>query len=1429
MSEGRRKCIFVLGMHRSGTSAMAGLLARLGFPLGKELMAANDFNEKGYFENNRIYKFNEKLLGFLGAGWDETFLLDENWIENKDLGKFREELLRIIDEDFSDTPIFVIKDPRICVLLPLYQEVFHSIDIDSQYIIMVRHPEEIWLSLQRREQFSDHKSYLLWMDHILRAEYYSRDKERIFIYYEDLLHNSLNVINRISLKFGFDARSEELIKDSGESFIEPTLRHYEIDAKNFEITDESGQDLFDLLLTLCVEHDLTPAQQKLLDHIRHGHQFLLQRYRQIPVKEEHEIVRLKKIIKENELLIQRLQEKQERGEAEKAQHLHDIEEERLLRSELDQRYAGEKLHQERQISDLQRTLEKSREADDETRKELARLQLLNRDEEARLKNLENDLKDIRHSLTYRLGALLTYPFHWTYRQIAGNRKANETKLWLLANLVAEGIYNPKSLWQNLDFSKLRVLYKALQQEDNANILGNFQKLLNGVEAVNGTPDVEEDTSRNQSVNIRSPRIQVLYVSPNLPDFDTSSGGKRATEMLRILAEAYDVHCFTLGARPVQYIDKLQSLGVNVLETSDMEMVCTLLPNVDVIIFAWYYTYYSCAPLRKIYPDAITIADTVDVHWVREERSIGHYGDLTREKVEENKRQELEVYRNVDQIWTVTEVDTAAVRSEIPEAGIALVSNIHEPETHEYKEKKEPNILFFGGYQHYPNIAAAQVLAWEIFPLIRSRIPNATLFIAGSKAPEEIIALAEIEGVEFLGFIEEKDVPAFYDRMALTIVPLLSGAGIKGKICQAISYRIPVITNAIGNEGIGLIHEEEGLISEDFDEMADLAVRLLQGGYNLEEMTSKAQEKIVRIVGPAIVRKNMIGSISPPVSICIVTWNRKELLKKCIDSILKYTQYPQYRILVHSNACSDGTREYLEELSKSHPNIIPIFSEDNEVFVIPNNRMMMMYPQDDVVLLNNDTEVTQGWLVNLWRAAYSSKKIGIAGSKILYPDGRLQEFGSELYPDGTGRNIGKYDDPGKPEYQGVHKVGYVSGCAMYIKRSTIEIIGVFDEAFHPCYCEDSDFCYTAWEQDLETVVTSDSVIYHHEGATSGTDTTSGFKAYQEVNMEKFLSKHKYSSNFMKALLKSPEDSMQYPIGARDQQVKLHALAISNYMDNVKSNLEDAKMWVPAGHYYSPIPSKLDIIKRKDSIYGLENSLDGIDMSIKHQLTLLEEFSHFYDDLPFSDTKSINVRYYYENSFFSYGDAIILYCMMRYFKPKRIIEIGSGFSSAVMLDTNDYFLNNTVKFKFIEPFPDRLKNLLRSSDKVEIIEKQIQEISIEVFSDLNENDIVFIDSTHVSKVGSDVNHIFFNILPSLRRGVIIHIHDISSNFELPFSWVMEGRAWNENYLLRAFLMYNNEFKIQFFNSYLGKHYRVEIQRLLPKFLLNPGGSIWLRKVQ
>jgi hypothetical protein len=188
------------------------------------------------------------------------------------------------------------------------------------------------------------------------------------------------------------------------------------------------------------------------------------------------------------------------------------------------------------------------------------------------------------------------------------------------------------------------------------------------------------------------------------------------------------------------------------------------------------------------------------------------------------------------------------------------------------------------------------------------------------------------------------------------------------------------------------------------------------------------------------------------------------------------------------------------------------------------------------------------------------------------------------------------------------------------------------------------------------------------------------------------------------------------------------------------------------------------------------------------------------------------------------------MIRHARPRRIIEVGSGYSSCVTLDTNEVFFDNRIACTFVDPYPQFLRWLLRDDDlgRIEILDRGLQGITLDLFRTLESNDILFIDSTHVAKVGSDVNYIFAEILPTLRPGVYVHFHDIFYPFEYPKEWIYEGRFWTEAYLLRAFLSFNRAYEIVLFNTFLERFHRDRFVRRMPLCLMNEGGSIWLRRV-
>ena len=269
--------------------------------------------------------------------------------------------------------------------------------------------------------------------------------------------------------------------------------------------------------------------------------------------------------------------------------------------------------------------------------------------------------------------------------------------------------------------------------------------------------------------------------------------------------------------------------------------------------------------------------------------------------------------------------------------------------------------------------------------------------------------------------------------------------------------------------------------------------------------------------------------------------------------------------------------------------------------------------------------------------------------------------------------------------------------------------------------------------------------------------------------------------------------------------------------------------PAGHYHSPIPSSDDILRNRKFRESTGPELPDIELNQASQFERLQTYQRYYTELPFPEKPGAEFRYYYDQPWFCYADAIFLYCFLRQEKPKKIVEIGSGYSSAVILDTLDLFFPDQTEVTLIEPYPDRLMSLLKEHDKekIQIITTQVQDAPPDIFTALGSGDLLFIDSSHVVKYGSDVMYLLFEILPHLPAGIFVHFHDVFYPFEYPQSWVNEGRYWNEDYFLRAFLAYNNQWSIYFFNTYVALTFGDFIKENMPLCLKNPGGSLYIQR--
>jgi hypothetical protein len=272
-----------------------------------------------------------------------------------------------------------------------------------------------------------------------------------------------------------------------------------------------------------------------------------------------------------------------------------------------------------------------------------------------------------------------------------------------------------------------------------------------------------------------------------------------------------------------------------------------------------------------------------------------------------------------------------------------------------------------------------------------------------------------------------------------------------------------------------------------------------------------------------------------------------------------------------------------------------------------------------------------------------------------------------------------------------------------------------------------------------------------------------------------------------------------------------------------------------HFYQPIPNTQSL---PETLWDRASELIGIDMNDAVQLDLLRnhfpKFRDEYDQFP-AEATSEPGRFSLKNGLFDGTDALVAYCMIRHFQPRLIVEVGSGFSSLVAAEA--MAKNKNSALICIEPFPlDFLRKGfpgLRS-----LVEKKVEDVELEFFSQLGSGDILFIDSSHTVKIGGDVNYLFLEVLPRLKPGVIVHVHDIFFPFDYRRDWVIDKfRFWGEQYLLQAFLTFNSEFEVLMANRYLAHRYLEDVKAAFPNLenlktaLPNSvrwgGGSFWMRR--
>ena len=342
------------------------------------------------------------------------------------------------------------------------------------------------------------------------------------------------------------------------------------------------------------------------------------------------------------------------------------------------------------------------------------------------------------------------------------------------------------------------------------------------------------------------RKNILIIDHHLPMPDRDSGSLRMFQILKLLHELGHRVIFlpdNLADIP-PYTSELQKRGIKVVHHPYVKKVRDYLmahgSEFDVVVLSrCQFARKHIADVRLYAPQSRIIFDTVDLHFLREEREACLTGDLeVRQKAQETKQWEYYLIDQSDETWVVSNTEQRLLQKEWPDKSFQLVSNIVDVPGSNTPFALRRDWLFIGGFQHPPNIDAVLFFLKEIYPLVSERLGDAKFYIIGDKAPPEIVALAS-EKVVVAGL--QRDVRPFFESVRLSVGPLRFGAGVKGKINQSMAFGVPVVATSIAVEGTQLRNGEEILVADEPEDFAHALIKL----YESEELWNRLSENGIR--------------------------------------------------------------------------------------------------------------------------------------------------------------------------------------------------------------------------------------------------------------------------------------------------------------------------------------------------------------------------------------------------------------------------------------------------------------------------------------------------------------------------------------------------------------------------------------------------------
>jgi len=610
---------------------------------------------------------------------------------------------------------------------------------------------------------------------------------------------------------------------------------------------------------------------------------------------------------------------------------------------------------------------------------------------------------------------------------------------------------------------------------------------------------------------------ILVVDAFLPTFDRASGSLRLFNILKMLRQMNFHVTFVArnGSMEDRYRPILEDVGIEVYAwdvqgmraagyrvTSaapiDYENLFRERQHDYALIEFWHLAEHYLPLVRRLSPRTQVIIDTVDIHFLRQMREAElKESEEIRQKALYHKRRELAVYQKADRLWVVTPQDKEAIEDSVGGVPIDIVPNVHAQVTAVKEFDKTSDLLFVGNFSHPPNEDAVLYFWKDVFPLILKDLPDVRLYVVGNNPPDSVKALAS-DRIIVTGYVQ--DLSPYLLQARISVSPLRYGAGMKGKVGEALSWGLPVVTTTIGAEGMELDDGRDALIADTAEQFAAKVVRLYNDCKLWTRLSGNGRSKVEAQWSPEAVKQRLetifTGAEEKLVSIVILAHNQLPYTKQCLDSIRQHTTVP-YELIIVDNGSTDGTAEYLTEFgerwresaaqagdSKSDRcRAVKVLRHDRNLgYAAGNNSGIAAADGSHILLLNNDVVVTPGWLGRLTRFAEWDPRIGIVGPMSNYVSGPqlVREFS---YDSASLEGLDEFASRWAKERAGESVVfPRVVGFCMLIKRNVIERIGGLDTRFGLGNFEDDDFSIRAAIAGFRSAIAVDCFIHHFGSRT-----------------------------------------------------------------------------------------------------------------------------------------------------------------------------------------------------------------------------------------------------------------------------------------------------------------------------------------------------------